>query len=150
MKTMRLSVMLTACLLAPQLLGCGGSGSNGPKLGTVRGTIQVNGSPVAGLTIYFEPAEGATSVGATDATGQYKLEYPGGRSGAVVGPHVVRIQGRDPQASDNMLGEIAAEKGTTLEELKKLPVIPSKYNENSELSANVESGSQELNFDLEI
>lgn len=136
-------------LLTFSLCGCGG-GSDGPKLSTVSGVVTVNGEPVSGLTVYFEPADGATSQAATDAQGRYTLIYPGGRQGALPGQHTIRIIGRDPQLDENILGEIAAEQGKTVEELKALPVVPKKFNVDSELTYEVIAGSQVHNIDLEF
>ena len=57
-----------------------------PKLGTVTGTISVNGKPLVGATVYFHPEERkqeskgkrfhvTAAVGQTDATGHYELMY---------------------------------------------------------------------------
>lgn len=61
---------------------------------------------------------------------------------------MVRIVGRDPQLSDKDLEGVAGERGVPVEELKKTPIIPAKYNEKTELSAEVKSGRNEIDFDL--
>ncbi len=140
-------LMLTPLLLA----GCGGGGNDGPPLGRVTGTITVNQTPVAGLTVYFEPmdtTDGATAMGVTDENGRYTLTSPGNQPGAVVGKNLIRVQGRMASASDEMLAEIAADQGVTVEELKKLPVVPPEHNEQSQRVVTVEAGSNKFDFDL--
>jgi hypothetical protein len=110
--------------------------------------VRFDGQPVSGLTVFFESTSGTTSAGGTNEAGQYRLSFPGNRTGAELGHHVVRIVGRDPQLSDKDLEGVAGERGVPVEELKKTPIIPAKYNEKTELSAEVKSGRNEIDFDL--
>jgi len=146
---MRICCLIVTYGLICLLGGCGAA-VDGPELSDVSGTITVNGEPVSGLTVEFQPSEGPPATGTTDESGGYTLTATGGRTGAQLGLNQVRVTGRSPDASDELLSEMAAEQGTTVEELKKLPVIPPKYNEESELEADVQSGSNEFNFDLEV
>src|SRR5947209_14368837 len=76
-------------------LGCGGS----KKFAPVSGVVKLNGKPLAGATVGFEPEENdngpnqnpTTSGGKTDDNGAYTLEATTGEKGAVVGKHKVRI-----------------------------------------------------------
>ena len=110
--------------------GCGG----GPSLGEVSGKVTLDGQPLAGALVEFQPSEGRGSIGSTDAQGVYKLSYTEDSQGAALGKHTVRIT----MANDD-------------EDQKKpgAGTIPARYNSKSELSADVKSGSNEFNFDLE-
>jgi hypothetical protein len=78
----------SACLLA-LLLGGGCSGSNS-KTVPVSGVVLVDGKPVAGVTLLFNPvAGGRGSTGFTDAAGQFELRYNKDIRGALPGQHQV-------------------------------------------------------------
>lgn len=79
-------VVLPALLM----LGCG---QQGPKLVNVEGTLTVNGKPIEGALIEFQPDDpnGSPSYGATNAEGHYELEFNPQRKGALIGMHTVRI-----------------------------------------------------------
>jgi hypothetical protein len=89
---MRARVLLGCLLVA--VLGCGGS----KKFASVSGKVTMNGKPLAGATVSFQPvapegapAPGPGSVGKTDDNGDFRLETTTGQSGALVGPHRVSI-----------------------------------------------------------
>ena len=119
--------------VAVTLVGVVGCGS-GPDTGTVTGTVTMDGQPVAGVEVNFEPIDvdlGTTATGYTQAAGEYELFYPGSKKGAPAGEYIVRI--------------VPAE----MEEGAGPPVrIPAKYNDQSELTKTVESGSNTINFEL--
>lgn len=145
---MRICFLLSLSAVFTVAAGCGGV--DGPELASVSGTVTVNGDPVEGLVIEFQPADGPPASGITDESGKYALTATGGRSGAQLGVNQVRVKGRPANTSEEVMSEMAAEEGTDLEALKSLPVIPPKYNEESELEADVQPGSNEFNFPLEI
>lgn len=79
-----------------------------PKLGTVTGTVSVNGKPLAGVTVWLHPEQRkqeskgksflvGSSVGQTDATGHYELMYDpkNGVRGAIIGKSRVEIATSD-------------------------------------------------------
>lgn len=136
------------------LLLLAGCGSQGPETVDVKGRITVNGAPIEGLQVYFRPSDGPQAIGVTDADGTYELLLPGEISGVPPGACAVAIVGRDPRLSAEGLDELkAAEKESeskTAVSLVKLPVIPSKYNDRTELVANVSKTSCEFNFDLVV
>lgn len=106
-------------------IGCGDSG---PELGQISGTVTVDGQPVEGLQVEFQPEQGRPAMGFTDQQGHYTVEYTAGRAGAMLGPHQVRIS--VPAGS-------------------QVPVkIPAKYNSRTELTAQVEPGSNQFDFQL--
>ena len=110
--------------------GCGGGGAD---LGDVSGKVTLDGQPLAGALVEFQPAEGRGSIGVTDAQGSYRLSHTEDLQGAVLGTHTVRItladDDEDPQPGGGR--------------------IPARYNSLSELTAEVKSGSNELNYDLQ-
>lgn len=122
--------------------GCGGSGIAEPDVAPVQGTVTINGTPAPGLDVLFTPVQGATqgkmltggmSTGRTDEQGRYKLSYKGNMPGAVIGKHSVQIR-RDEANIDAPPG----------------PAIPEKYGTNSTLTAEVQAGNNDIDFDLDV
>jgi len=130
---MRLSVQTAsrAALLAALvcLVGC-----SGDSMAPVSGVVTLDGKPVAGLEVNFEPTgdtkDRTTATGYTKADGSYALVYPGYKKGAPLGDYIVRIVG----------GE-ALDDGTVTR-------VPPKYNEESELKKTVTSGENKFDFEL--
>ncbi len=112
-------------------VGCGDSG-----IGQVHGVVTLDGERLSNAVIEFYPqAGGAASAGRTDANGQYQIHRGRQGLGAVVGLHKVQIW--------TSVG-IDVEDGPTPKER-----IPSKYNSSTELTAQVASGSNAIDFDLD-
>lgn len=152
MKSLPLSRMslsvLASSLLAMTTLGCG-SNEFRPPLAAVKGSVSLNDKPLPDVTVTFEPLPGSgsgkeasivggTSMAVTDAEGNYSLSYMGGASrGAVIGQHIVRITsaaGGGPAGGADAVSAIP---------------IPSNYNSNSSLTANVSAGENKLDFALQ-
>ena len=130
MNAMRLLVCVATCIGASVLLGGCGSG---PKLADVSGTVTVDGAPVPGLQVLFEPQDKVSpgSIGFTQADGTYRLKCSSGQDGAVVGQHIVRVT----------TAEIDDPSGPAL-------TIPAKYNTSSELTQEVKAGTNTIDLKL--
>ncbi|MCH5373622.1 MAG: hypothetical protein JJ992_06570 [Planctomycetes bacterium] len=122
-----LAVILSFVVLV--VAGCGGGGV---RLAEVSGTVTVDGKPVKGLEVAFDPqGEGAgSSLGYTQADGKYELFYAGGKKGAAVGMHTVRVTAAETD-----------EGPATIQ-------IPAKYNTKSELTFDVAPGTN--TYDIPI
>ncbi|QDU73189.1 hypothetical protein Pan97_01560 [Bremerella volcania] len=130
---------LSLCLLLTisQLVGCGGSGN---PIGTVNGKVTLNGEPVSEAYVMFEPVEGGrSSFGITDTDGNYQLTYMAENDGALVGEHTVRITTQRGAKRDDR-GQI------TQPGVKEK--FPPEYNTESTQQVTVESGRNEINFDV--
>lgn len=68
-------------LLSLLATGCG----SGYSLGTVTGTVTLDGKPLPQATVTFSRGKGRTSVGTTDEQGRYKLLYTVNQQGAEPG-----------------------------------------------------------------
>ncbi|MEM6329130.1 MAG: carboxypeptidase regulatory-like domain-containing protein [Planctomycetota bacterium] len=110
--------------------------------------ITLDGKPLPDATVRFNPKQqggspmvGPSSFGTTDSQGRYTLRTHKGRSGAVVGRHVVSVSTYatelvDPQNSDET---------RVLSEER----VPKRYRTPSELTYEVPSGGTgDANFDL--
>jgi hypothetical protein len=116
-------VMATLGLALP---GCGNG--DRPPLGTVKGVVTLDGVPLPNAAIRFLPSTPVrASMGMTDSSGRYELNYIRDIMGAAVGDHRVEIT------------TVAETKGT---------MLPSQYNAKTTLTANVKPGRNEINFDL--
>lgn len=115
------------------------SGFEYPELGSVSGTVTLNGNPLPGARVEFVPVEkkvtldgdkqiGArSSKGFTNEEGYYELRYDQDVEGAVVGEHRVRINKPDGPRD----------------------LVPVEYSGPiATVGRTVEAGSQEFNFNL--
>jgi len=120
---------MLAAMLALVPAGCNGSRGR-PALGQVHGRVTLDGKPLARARILFRPDSGVReSTGLTDADGKYVLKYIRDDLGGAVGKNSVRITKQrtpDPESE----------------------ILPERYNRQTTLTADVESGDNEINFDL--
>ena len=79
------------------LIGC--IGDEEVELGEVSGVVTDAKGPVADALVEFYPVKGRPSHGKTGPSGRYELTYSEDRSGAVVGPHVIRVTTVGPAAT---------------------------------------------------
>ena len=115
--------------------GCGGGPTDYPDMGTVSGTVTMDGQPLVDARIAFQPEGNRPSYGVTDSSGYYTLTYSATKEGAKVGKHKVSISTfRDEGDPEDP--QITAE------------TVPNKYNTKSELTAMVEGGSNTFDFAL--
>ncbi|MFO0980085.1 MAG: hypothetical protein U0996_27050 [Planctomycetaceae bacterium] len=124
-------------LLCSFVVGCGGS--DGPELADVTGTVTLDGKPLSRASIRFVPeaSGGSPSYGATNKDGEYQLLFSADKSGAMIGRHRVEIEMLEPEYDQE--GKLVGEKPA---------VLPAKYRNGSELSADVKSGSNAIPFQL--
>ncbi|QDU78261.1 hypothetical protein Pan97_53460 [Bremerella volcania] len=129
-------LMLVA--LATTCVGCFQSKpADQPDLGEVSGKVTLDGSPLADATVSFQSVElGRMASGKTDAQGHYELILLNDIKGAVVGENKVLITTAQP-GDDAVPGSAKPE------------TLPKKYNDKSELTAEVKEGTNEFNFDLQ-
>lgn len=127
---------LGACLMVV-LTGCGGS--SGPDLLPAEGTVTLDGQPLDQAVVTFVPANGRPSVGVTDPQGHYRLKYTEDRSGALPGAHKVVI-----------VSEVAPSGGEGSDPKPgRKELLPKRYHEQTELTANVVSGTKTYDFQLQ-
>ena len=114
-------------LLAALLSGCGGSG---PEVVPVSGRVTLDGAPLAGARIRFQPeaSGGSPSYGTADQDGHYELGYKRGQPGALIGWHSIRVErgARDPDSKT------------------KPQALPARYNTASELREEVKAGEDNV------
>jgi hypothetical protein len=159
------STLFTFGVLSLTVAGCGGGGADLPDLGTVSGKVTMDGQPLAGAVVIFTPVSGpGSSTGVADEAGEYKLVFRQA-IGAVVGSHKVSISKRkaedlslhDQQAGTGPdapaaaapvaggHGQNAGDAGATRDPAE---TIAAKYNDATELTADVKSGDNSIDFAL--
>jgi hypothetical protein len=70
------------------------SGGCGPRLPLhqVTGTVTLDGRPLGGVIVMFQPEAGPGAMDMTDASGRYDLQTPGRGRGAAAGRHSIWIE----------------------------------------------------------
>lgn len=111
--------------------GCFGGGESLPELASVTGTVTMDGAPLAGANVLFQPQSGKTTFATTDENGKFELMYNQDTEGATPGSYTVKIsKEKNPE-----------EPGMNL--------VPPKYNDQSTLTADVKmDGENDFQFDL--
>lgn len=142
-----------ACVFS--LAALAGCGDGRPSLVEAIGTVTVNGKPVEGATVVFEPIEveaekfARPAVATTDASGQFAMGAYGKSEGVPIGKYAVGIEKRE------LVGDLPANYNAENPEatpLKYKMVVPAQYNipSQSGLTAEVtSSGLEPAQFDLE-
>lgn len=131
---------LIAVGLSAALLGALGCGSE-VKRNALSGTITYKGNPIKSGTINFS-SEGDGKYVATGTIIDGKYAIPAG-SGLPPGKYLVAISYPDPNIPAPPTDEPPGE-STDAREL-----LPAKYNEQSELTAEIKKGPNEVNFTLD-
>lgn len=134
--TVRQTPLLAGFSIAVLTLGC----SRGPEYVPVSGQVTLDGKPLAGAVVIFQPvarsaddAGGFGSSGKTDSDGRYTLRVagPSDNPGALVGNHRVSITTRtseSPPGSDE------------IKPLKGGERVPARFNSESILTLEVPPG----------
>ncbi len=127
-------------MLAVVLAACSSGCSSKPpvelKAGT--GTIYLEGQPLEGAFVEFQPENGSPSYGLTDASGKYSLRFSRDQAGVMPGTHIVRIR---------TARSVTDEAGNEQRFPEKLP---SRYHDQSELTAIVDGESKSFDFQLTL
>jgi hypothetical protein len=138
----RLALATLVCL---PLAGCGSPAPYG--LASVSGTVTLDGAPVPYTQVTFmpkgsaeNPNPGPGSVAVCDESGKFELKTVNGESGAVIGPHIVKISAKGPppsRASDESQGPPPKD------------AFPARYNDATELTFEVPAeGTTAADFKL--
>jgi hypothetical protein len=132
---------LVALLLAG---GCGPDTSHLPATVPAKGTVLLDGAPIAGAQVILVPADGATNgaYGATDDQGRFSLRAFDEKEGAVPGTYkaqvsktvMVKLEGPDLDGGDPVRYEMAVPAKYTGAETSGLRVdIPAAGKEDIKL-----------------
>lgn len=134
-------------VLGALLLGCSGPGGD---MGTVTGTVTLDGTPLPGVMVTFTPADGEReSYGVTNSSGVYKLRYTTQIMGAKKGEHQVRISpvGVEPTLPVSKKATVVP-KGDTGDSNEKAISVPKHYYGEDFLTREVQAGSNTIDLEL--
>jgi len=121
--------LLWTMLLVAAFSVAGCSKGDQPDLGDVQGTVTLDGQPLAQATVVFRPAGGGrASQGITNEAGKYEIIYIRDIKGAKLGSHKVAI--------------------TTATETNPEERVPAQYNRQTTLTAEIQPGTNQCDFDL--
>lgn len=141
-------ILMAVSILSMLQVGC--SSSDQPELGQVTGIVSLDGKPLTGVAVVFQPANGRPARGTTNAEGKYELTYIRQTKGTKVGPNRVEIapseegvETDDVEAGDDEIQQVPQQSKSGK------PVVPERYNVRSELNVNVKSGQNTIDFQLE-
>lgn len=125
--------ILGLALLAVLLPGCSG---DGPEVAPVSGRVTLDGAPLAGARIRFQPeaSGGSPSYGTADQDGRYVLGYKRDQPGALIGWHTIRVERGSQGDAENK---------------PKPQPLPARYNTASELREEVKAGEDNV-IDLKL
>lgn len=126
--------LLSALLLAVMIAGC----SSKPAGGTVKGSVTLDGQPLAtGRILFVAVDQSSPSAEAAITAGEFE---------ALVPPGDKRVEIRAPKVTGKKKMYDTPDSPTvdTVVEL-----LPAKYNVNSELTMTVDGTAQEQKFDLQ-
>lgn len=118
-------------LMMLQYSGCGSTASDQPDLGTVTGTVTINGKPAENVAVYFNPIDsGRPSTGVTNQSGEYTLVYSAKSLGAKTGAHIVTIASHSSVDQNAPITEMPSSEGSLPKEIidikKTVEVKPGK------------------------
>jgi hypothetical protein len=122
---------LGALVVSAGLAGCGRGGQ--PDVAPVTGTVTLDSLPLQGAMVEFSPESGKASRAVTDQQGRYDLIYLRDIRGAVLGRHRVRII-TDHEGAEAQTRQIR---------------LPARYDQATELTAEVGPRSNTFDFALE-
>lgn len=136
---MKLRLLITITAATFGTAGCG-SETDAPDLGTVQGTVKLDGEIVAGASLLFYPVDGGrSSTAVTDAEGKYSLEYKTDSPGAKVGKHHVSV---------STAVDAEGERGDEDYQPGQKESIPVKYGPDGDLHFDVVPGPNTIDIDL--
>jgi hypothetical protein len=135
-----------------------GCGRGGPDVVSVTGLVTLDGGPVEGAIVTFNPSDpsGVFATGITTADGRFRLNpiAAGGKpgSGAVAGEYVVTIAKVEtpPAAPAANPDDPSVSEASVRKAPKPKYIVPKDYGskETSGLTATVGSGSNDFTFEL--
>ena len=130
----RAVAFMNIVVLTLLLPGCGDA-----TMGEVSGTVTMDGKPLGNAGVTFQPQDGnRMSQAMTDTNGNYTLQFSSQTTGAKVGEHKVSISTFQPVTYTNDgYGPPTPE------------IVPMKYNKATTLTAQVDSGSNTIDFELD-
>ena len=139
----RLSLVIFLFPVLGLVVGCSQSSDELPRE-PVSGTVTLDGQPLSNGAITFIPETGVGGGGGTITDGAFSI---GREGGLVPGKYKVAIYASEKTAETTKPDQVG---GTKKESKVAKELIPTKYNAQTELSAEIQKGgTRDLKFDLQ-
>jgi hypothetical protein len=129
--------------------------SRNPNLVRVRGTVTLEGKPLAGAVVTFHPTtkDGSSAVGATDRFGKFDMKTAGLGNGALIGEYgvtVTKLVSEEKMMTPDEAKQYTSKMGKPPPEPKVTNQAPAQYAtvQSSGLTATVKRGVGPFKFDL--
>ena len=133
-------VLRAACCVCLCLLGCGSEPAYvGPARYALSGKVTLDGAPLDGGTISFIPQSKGNPAGGPIAKGEYSVAPD---NGANAGSYRVEVRWLRPTGEKYKDDDT----GQMIDVVKE--AIPPKYNESSELKAEISAEKKSFDFEL--
>lgn len=136
---MRLLNSATPLVLFTVGLAAVGCGSSGPVRNAVSGTVTYKSQPIKSGTISFRSDDDQHVGTGTITDGKYAIPWV---SGLPAGKYIVAVSYPDPRIPAPREDEPPGESVTERE------LLPARYNENTELKAEIKNGTNDVSYDL--
>ncbi len=133
-------ILVVVCFAA----GCSSGATDVPDLGRVTGKVTLGGEPLANAKVRFQPPDGRSAEGITNAQGVYTLQYNISLAGAKVGLNDVYITTETEGHTETLPGD---DDGKWVEGAPEQ--VPARYLQPGALTAEVKAGSNTFDFALE-
>ena len=114
--------------------------------GEVAGFVPFDGKPLSGAEVSLLPDDGRSATAVTDAQGKYELIYIRNTPGCKIGHNKVEIRTLSGEEDDT---EQEGDDAPAPDSTKPKELLPAKYNDKSELEAEVEPGKNTFDWELE-
>ena len=129
--TMRYSLAMVGLMATMLLVGCGGGNAASAKH-PVKGTVTLDGQPMAEGTIFFRTASTGSVDSGPIVNGQFSLDAEAGSRSVEIAAYKMVTTGEGEMATENSVNW-----------------IPARYNTSTTLSAEVTtSGANEFSFNV--
>lgn len=136
-RTRGISWMISGLVSGALALTSAGCGRSEVELGTVTGRVTLDGQPVRGVFIVFQPDGRRSALALLDADGKYTLQYNVKHAGTVIGKQGIFLK----KPLDDQLDDV---RKAGIDEPTKFPKKFAQIFETVEVKA----GRNEFNLDL--
>ena len=145
----RLPLMLLLGLQSLVAIGCGSSTAKAEKLVAASGNLMLDGRPMQGVRLYFQPLDGTKSSGAcsaiTDERGSFKVTHWSNKEGCPPGKYQVLISRKLKDDGTPLAGNESPTMVRAIETISKMYSDPSKSGMHNTVEI-PEKGTNSLDF----
>ena len=143
----RFYVWLTILSLTSGCMGTWKADYSGIELIPIEGTVTLDGTPLAGVVVFYVQEDGSKSYATADEKGFYKMKFNSEVGGVLPGSVTVEIS-TTAKTGELKPGDADGIPDPRTKKGKKKELVPAVYNKKSKLKLTVATGDRVYNFDL--